>query len=264
MKKILLFFILIVCLLAVSCVFAQEAASGSVGRIGIISAMDTEIDLLLSFADIEYEDEVGGIIFHIGTLCGKNVVIVRAGIGKVLAAAGTAALLNRYDISSLIFTGVAGGVGDATKVLDMVIATDLVQHDYGMISGEDFVWSPPNDNTTGGFYPCDGSLVDLAYSAAVETVGEDRVFKGTIATGDQFVASSSYVKLLQEKFDAIACEMEGASVAAVCVQYNVPFVVIRTMSDKADGAAHETYENWVDIASDNSCSIVMKMLEEMN
>ena len=119
MKKILSFIVIVVCLLSVNSAFAQETGSGSVGRIGIISAMDTEIDLLLSYADIEYEDEVGGIIFHIGTLCGKNVVIVRAGIGKVLAAAGTAALLNRYDISFLIFTGVTGGVGDATKVLDI-------------------------------------------------------------------------------------------------------------------------------------------------
>ena len=83
MKKILSFFVIVVCLLSVNSAFAQETGSGSVSRIGIISAMDTEIDLLLSYADIEYEDEVGGIIFHIGTLCGKNVVIVRAGIGKV-------------------------------------------------------------------------------------------------------------------------------------------------------------------------------------
>ena len=264
MKKLGMLLFVLICIFTCSCASAQETGSVSGSRIGIISAMDTEIDLLLTHAEIEYEDHVGGIVFHVGTLCGKDVVIVRAGVGKVLAAAGTAALFNRYDISSLIFTGVAGGVGDETKVLDMVIATDLVQHDYGMINNEGFVWSPTHDNTTGGYYSTDESLVELAYNAAVETIGEAKVFKGTIATGDQFVASASYVKELQEKFDAIACEMEGASVAAVCGQYNVPFVVLRVMSDKADGEAHETYANWVDNAADRSCTVVEKMLEEMN
>lgn len=257
-----MFLVVIVCLLCVNCVFAQESGSEPTGRIGIISAMDTEIDLLLLNADIDHEDQVGGIVFHVGKLCGKDVVIVKAGIGKVLSAAGTAALFNRYDISSLIFTGVAGGVGAATKVLDMVIATDLVQHDFGRITDEGFVWSSPYD-TASGYYACDETLVDLAYNAAVDTLGEDKVHKGTIATGDQFVASASYVKELQDKFDAIACEMEGASVASVCAIYNVPFVVLRAMSDKADGVAHETYEDFVDTAADHSCTIVMKMLEAM-
>jgi adenosylhomocysteine nucleosidase len=266
-KKIGLFLVLLACLLAVSSVFAQVTDTGPKSRIGIMSAMDTEIDLLLANADIEYDDQVGGMVFHVGKLCGKDVVIVRAGIGKVLAAAGTAALFNRYDISSLIFTGVAGGLIDETNVLDMVIATDLVQHDFGTISDgineRKFDWSSTHDNTNGGFYPCDSSLVDLAYNAAAETIGADRVFKGTISTGDQFVASAFYVKELREKFDAIATEMEGAAVAAVCSQYDVPFVVLRSMSDKADGVARETYENFVDIAADNSCTVVMKMLENM-
>ena len=264
MKKSFLLLAALICLFVFQSTFAQESTAATVSRIGIVSAMDTEIDLILTNADIEYEDRVGGIVFNVGTLCGKNVVIVRAGIGKVLAAAGTAALFNRYNISSLIFTGVAGGVGDATKVLDMVIATDLVQHDYGTIQNDEgFVWTPTHDNPNGGYYSCDESLVNLAFDAAVGTVGADHVFKGTIASGDQFVASAAYVKTLQEKFDALACEMEGASVAAVCAQYSVPFVVIRSMSDKADGAAHETYDNFVDMAADHSCTIVMKMLENM-
>ena len=264
MRKSTLLLVVLTCLFAVSCAFAQETSSESVSRIGIIAAMDTEIDLLLTEADIEYQDSVGGIVFHVGTLCGKDVVIVKGGIGKVLAAAGTAAMFNRYDISSLIFTGVAGGVGDETKVLDIVIAADLVQHDFGYITDEGFQWTNTHDNNNGGYYTCDESLVGLAYNAAVETIGAEHVFKGTIATGDQFVASASYVKTLQDKYNALACEMEGASVAAVCMQYQVPFVIIRSMSDKADGAAQETFENFADIAADHSCSVVMKMLKEMN
>lgn len=262
MKKVWLFLVVIVCLVSVNFVFGQDVSPEPVSQVGIIAAMDTEIDLLLLNADIDHEDQVGGIVFHVGTLRGKDVVIVKAGVGKVLSAAGTAALFNRYNISSLIFTGVAGGVGDETKVLDMVIATDLVQHDYGRIDDAGFVWSAPY-NSASGYFPCDEALVDLAYNAAVDTLGAEKVHKGTIATGDQFVASASYVKELQDKFDAIACEMEGASVASVCSMYNVPFVVLRVMSDKADGVADETYADFVDTAADNSCTIVMKMLEVM-
>ena len=111
--------------------------------------------------------------------------------------------------------------------------------------------------------PTDPELVELAYEAAVKVLGEGHVFKGTIATGDQFVASEEYVQKLQHDFDAIACEMEGASIAAVCTQYSVPFVVIRAMSDKADGNAHETIDNMGDLAADNSSRIVMQMLDTM-
>jgi len=152
-------------------------------------------------------------------------------------------------------------------VLDQIVATRLVQHDYGIITNEGFVWSSGVDGEEQGekeFYYCDSGLVDLAYDAAVQVLGEDRVFKGTVATGDQFISSEEYVKKLQQDFDAIACEMEGASVAAVCTQYKIPFVVIRAMSDKADGNAHESFDNMSDLAAENSNKIVIRMIDNMN
>ena len=95
-------------------------------RIGIISAMHNEVDLLLQETDIDHTDSIGGMDFNVGFLCGKPVVIARAGVGKILSAAGAAAMLNNYNISELIFTGIAGGVGDETKVLDVVVTTRLV------------------------------------------------------------------------------------------------------------------------------------------
>ena len=172
-------------------------------------------------------------------------------------------MLNRYDISKVLFTGVAGGVGDETSVLDVVVATKLVQHDYGQITNDGFEWSEGYDGEE-GYYPCDEGLVDLACDAAADVVGGDHVFRGVIASGDQFIASEEYVKKLQENYNALACEMEGASIALVCERYGVPFVVIRTMSDKADGLAHETYENMADIAAENSCKIVLEMLKEID
>ena len=269
MKKriisVLLTGLIVIAAAGIEPVCAQETEAGNVlteddsRPVGIISAMNNEIDLLLKNANIDHIDQIGGMDFNIGELCGRDVVIVKAGVGKVRAASGAATLLNTYDLSNVIFTGIAGGVGDETKVLDVVVATDLVQHDYGQITNDGFEWNSESGGED-GYYPCDQNLVNLAYESAVSVVGEDHVFRGTIATGDQFIASEDYVKLLQNDFDAMACEMEGAAVADVCTQYQVPFVVIRTMSDKADGEAHEIYKDFQDQAADNSCQIVMDML----
>ena len=235
--------------------------------IGIISAMDNEIEKLLAETDIERVDSYGDEKYYVGTLRGKPVIITKSGIGKVRASSGATVLLNKYDISSVIFTGIAGGVADETKVLDEVVATALVEHDYGILSDDGFIWrsgDPGFGNQTGEYYYCDKDLVELAYSAAVETVGKEHVFKGTIASGDQFVASSEYVLKLQNDYNAYACEMEGAAVAVVCIKYKKPFVVIRALSDKADGNAHESYENFGDIAGDNSSRIVLKILENLS
>lgn len=231
--------------------------------IGIISAMDNEIALLLKHAEIDHVDHLGNMDFHVGTLCGKNVVIVKAGVGKVRAAAGTATLLDTYKLSKVFFTGIAGGVGDDTDVLDVVVATDLVQHDYGEMTNDGFEWAKGYGGRD-GYYSCDPDLVSLAYDSAVDVAGSENVFKGTIATGDQFIASENYVNILQDNFHAIACEMEGAAIAVVCSDYEMPFVVLRVMSDKADGLAHDTFENMADLAADRSSSIIMRMLENMD
>ena len=238
---------------------AEETAVQE-SMIGIISAMQNEVDLLLSKAEIDRVDTVGGVAFNVGRLCGHPVVIAKAGVGKVLAASGVTAMLNRYPVSSVIFTGVAGGVRDETNVMDMVIGTKLIQHDFGQHTADGFEWLP-GTNGEADYCDCDPELVRLAYDAAVSERGEDHVFKGAIASGDQFIASEAYVQRLQENFDALACEMEGAAIAAVCKNYGIPFVVIRCMSDKADGKAHETYENLVEDAANQSCRVVLRMLE---
>ena len=234
--------------------------------IGIISAMDNEIDLLLKEAVIDHVDTVADVKYHVGTLRGQPVVITRSGIGKIRASSGVTTMLIKYPISKVIFTGIAGGVADEPQVLDEVIATKLIEHDYGILSNDGFQWrsgDPGFGNEAGVYYNCDTQLVQLAYDSAIEIMGEDHVFKGTVATGDQFIANSEYVKKLQNDYNAYACEMEGAAAAVVCMKYNIPFVVIRALSDKADGNAHESYENFGDIAADNSSKIVLKMLDKI-
>ena len=251
----------IIMLMAIAALF-PAAASGN-GPVGIITAMSNELSLLLENAEIEKTETIGGVEYNIGALNGQDVVLAKAGIGKILAAAGAATLINEFDVSSIIFTGIAGGVGDETEVMDIVVSTDLVVHDYGDITNEGFVWDAVSGAAEDGRIPADPELSELAYTAAVSVVGEDSAFKGNIATGDQFVASEEYVETLQNRFDSLACEMEGAAVGLVAYQYDVPFVVIRCMSDKADGLAHETYDGFGDQAADNSARIVMEMLSNM-
>lgn len=155
MKKRL---ILILCLglfLLSGCVKKQSEKE----YIGILSAMDNEVRLLLSETEVDHVDTLGGVEYHVGTLSGKDVVIARAGVGKVLAASGAAAMLDKYPISALIFTGIAGGVGEETAVLDIVIGDELVQHDFGNMTNDGFQWTPPFNSGGSGFYECDERLI---------------------------------------------------------------------------------------------------------
>ena len=232
----------------------------------IVSAMDNEIEILLKEADIERVETIADTKYHIGTLREQPVIITKSGIGKVRAASCVTAMFNKFRIARVIFTGIAGGTRDDEQVLDQVIATRLLQHDYGTFTNDGFVWNSgdPGAGYNGGeYYYCDKRLTALAYKAAVEVVGKEHVFKGTIATGDQFIASELYVNELDKTYDAFACEMEGASVAVVCEQYKIPYTVIRALSDKADGKAHDSYADFGDKAAANSSRIVLKMLEDI-
>ena len=262
-KKLTVLICLCIIISALLCGCVTES-KGSTEYIGIISAMDNEIDLLLKEAVIDHVDTVADVKYHVGSLRGQPVVITRSGIGKIRAASGITTMLNKYSISKVIFTGIAGGVADEPQVLDEIIATRLVEHDYGTLSNDGFKWrsgDPGFGNEEGLYYYCDPQLVQIAYDAAVEAVGMEHVFKGTIATGDQFIANSEYVQKLRNDYDAYACEMEGAAAAVVCIQHKTPFVVIRSLSDKADGNAHESYENFGNIAADHSSMIVLSMLD---
>ena len=259
--------LLLICVMLSLCVFGCASKSEEPTEyIGIISAMDYETDLLLEAAEIDRVDTIADVEYHVGTLRGQPVVITRAGVGKIRSASGVTAMLTKYPISKVIFPGIAGGVADETHVLDEVIATRLVEHDYGILSNDGFEWrsgDPGTGGEPGVYYDCDPELVQLAFDAAASVVGEKHVFKGTIATGDQFIANSEYVEKLRTDYDAYACEMEGAAVAVVCIKYETPFVVIRALSDKADGKAHDNYENFGDVAADNSSRIVIKMLDSI-
>ena len=232
--------------------------------VGIVSAMNNEIALLLQETSIEKTETIAGVTYHAGTLKGKNVVICPSGIGKIRAASGVTTLLNRYHITKTIFTGIAGGVRDEESVLDEVVATRVCQHDYGRLDNEGFTWEggdPGTGGEPGEYYACDPTLVSKAYDAAVAVLGKEHVWKGTIACGDQFVASEAYVDYLEKEHDAYACDMESAAIAVVCQSHGVPFAILRALSDKADGHARETYQDFGDVAAENSNRILLNMLD---
>ncbi|WP_300329806.1 5'-methylthioadenosine/adenosylhomocysteine nucleosidase [Fusobacterium sp.] len=231
-------------------------------KIGIIGAMDSEIDLLKkSMTDITSK-KIGKITFYQGKLQNKDVVLFRTGIGKVNSAVGTDIAIREYGVNKIIFTGIAGAVDHSLNVLDLVISDKLAQHDFdltafgcplGLIDEEE---SP--------FFYADKDLVEVAKKSAVKVLGEDKVHIGTVISGDQFIADKEKVVNLGKTFEAKAVEMEGASVAQVAgSMYKVPFVVLRTISDKADGSAHMSYEDLKPVASDHSAKIVLEMLNNL-
>ena len=231
--------------------------------IGILTALDIELDLLMASAEKIRTSTIGGVDYHHARLSSVEVVLARAGAHGMLPSATTSILIHEFDVSGIIFTGIAGGVADQTQVLDVVISTDFIIHDCGTQKNDGFVWKPDCGVNEDGSIPADTKLRKVASSAARQVVGEAHVFEGRIASGAAFVASQHYVDFLRDRFNAYAVESEGGPVARIAYEFGVPVIAIRTLSDKADGRAHESYSNFARDAADNSARVVLTMLKNM-
>ncbi|MDO4264672.1 MAG: 5'-methylthioadenosine/adenosylhomocysteine nucleosidase [Deinococcus sp.] len=225
--------------------------------IAIIGAMDEEIGLLRDLLQERTEETVLGVTLYQGLLEGVPVLLTQGGIGKVNAAKTATVLLLR-GASSVIFTGVAGGVHPAMKVGDLVVSTDLIQHDVdvtplgydlGTLPGEPASWA------------ADMHLRDLALTVA-GTLSAVQVYEGRIASGDQFVASAEGSARLHE-LGAHCAEMEGAAVAQVCASAGVPFVVIRAISDTADHDAKVDYRSFFPQVAQHAGAVVRGMVRRL-
>ncbi|QGU95126.1 5'-methylthioadenosine/adenosylhomocysteine nucleosidase [Clostridium bovifaecis] len=228
--------------------------------IGIIGAMDEEVEILLKNIELTKKDKKANMEFNIGELWGKSVVVVRSGIGKVNAAVCTQILIDDYKVNKVINVGVAGGIGKEILPGDVVIGENLVQHDVDTSVFGDKLGQIPRLEAYD--FKCDSTLVKLAKEAC-DNSSEHKSFIGRIVSGDQFIASVEKIKWLNEEFDAIACEMEGASIAQVCYLNSVPFVIIRSISDNANNGAHIDYEKFIPIGVKNSTNILKNMLQAM-
>lgn len=225
--------------------------------IGIIGAMDEELEILLKEMKLEETKVKANMRFNLGKLYDKNLVVVRSGIGKVNAAVCTQILIDDFGVDKVINVGIAGGIGKDVYPGDVVVANNLVQHDMDTTAFGDEIGQIPRLDAYD--FKCDKELVDKA-KVACDNIKEHKSFIGRIVTGDQFVCDTERIKWLNEKFEALACEMEGGSIAQVCYLNNIPFVVIRSISDNANNGAHMDYEKFAPIAIKNSTEILKSMI----
>ncbi|WP_026690687.1 5'-methylthioadenosine/adenosylhomocysteine nucleosidase [Alteribacter aurantiacus] len=230
-------------------------------RIGIIGAMKEEIDYFLKEGTSFTEEKKAHLTLYKGSWHGHQVVITRCGVGKVNAAITTQLLIDIYHVEAIIFTGVAGALDPELEVGDLVVSTSCIEHDLdasalGFERGE----VPMFEYSS--VFSADEGLVSLAYDAAI-SLNEGYVKKGVVLSGDQFIADPEKVVELRERFDGTCVEMEGASVAHGAMVNQTPFVILRSISDKANGEAAGSFETFVEQSAVRSSKIVESMLSRM-
>ncbi|WP_291635713.1 5'-methylthioadenosine/adenosylhomocysteine nucleosidase [Clostridium sp.] len=227
-------------------------------NIGIIGAMKEEVAFLIRDMQFERKEIKANMEFSVGIIHKKNVVIVTSGIGKVNAAVCAQILIDDFNVDCIINVGIAGGTVDNIYPGDIVIGDNLVQHDMDTSAFGDKLGQIPNMDTFE--FKCDNKLIEYAMEACKDIKGHNH-FTGRIVSGDQFIADASKIKWLNSEFECLACEMEGASIAQVCYLNEIPFIVIRSISDNANNGAHMDYEKFKDIAVENSTNILNDMLK---
>lgn len=229
--------------------------------IGIIGAMEEEVQALIEAMDVQETAEHASMIFHRGTLCGQEAVVVRSGIGKVNAAVCAQVLIDRFSVNALIHTGIAGSLDAAINIGDMVISTDAVHHDMDATLFGDPVGQVPRMDTFA--FPADPELVQAAAEANRRVNPGIHTFTGRVASGDQFIGSAAAKERIVEQFHALCTEMEGAAVAHTAYLNKVSYVIIRAISDKADNSATMDYPEFEKQAIAHSVRLVKEMLASL-
>ena len=228
--------------------------------IGIIGAKDSEVDSLFTRMSSKEKININHLIFYKGKLYDKDVVIVKCGIGKVNAALCTQLLILNFKVSKIINTGIAGATGEGLSIYDFVVSTEAVYHDFDVqFFGYKLGQVPGMPET----FKADSTLLNTAVSAFEKTdfSKQLKIVKGRIASGDQFVSGNEKKNFIISNFHPQCVEMEGCAVAQTCYANNVPFVIIRCMSDTADDSVKETYSE--ETASHLSSTILMEVIKEM-
>lgn len=251
-------------------IFATPAFSQK-KKIGIIGAMPEEIKLVLDSLKERKDTLIKGQVFYSGKLKNKEVVVVESGVGKANAAFSTTLLLSFFDISRVIFTGVAGGLNPRHFPGDIIIGTSVFHHDYGQILPEGLVLRKTrnvlNKIQNPLDFKCDSVLIAKATQAGVGLVLQKvekrtpSIYAGKIATGDVFVSDKKKAEWLFNVTGSSAAEMEGAVVGQLCYQLDVPFLIIRSLSDNANNEATVDFNTFKVIASQNSALLLLRILE---
>ena len=260
-----------------SIVRAPGQGGGAARPTAVLGAFGDEVALLEAKVESPVERRVRGLRFVVGKLGGRHVVVAQTGVGKVNAAITATLLIEHFNPREVIFSGIAGGISAAVLPGDIIIAEKTVQHDLGTLGPNGMKnWgarNPANGKRNPVFFPAAPGLVALAERSAgrvrLDTIATSqgertpKIVKGTVATGDVFVAAGEPKAQLRSRLGADAVEMEGAAVAQVCWQLGVPCLVVRSMSDLADSNASKDYKRFYKIAARNSATLVAHMVREL-
>ena len=229
-------------------------------KLGIIGAMQVEVEILLGAMENKEEKLVAGSTFYTGTLEGLDAVVVQCGVGKVNAAICAQILCDCFGVTHLVNTGIAGSLCADLDIGDLVVSRDAMYHDFDCVHfGYPYGQVPGMDTVT---FAADETMIAYALKAA-EAVNPGHVKTGRIASGDQFVA----VKELKEKIIAntrgLCTEMEGAAIAQTACRNAVPFVILRAISDKADDSAEMDYPTFERIAAHRCAEVTRNMAKQL-
>lgn len=228
-------------------------------QIGIISAMEVELEKIKAAMKVEREEKISGVSFVLGSFEGKKTVAAVCGVGKVFAAICTEAMILNYKPEIIINSGVAGGLSDTLSICDAVVAESAVEYDMdtsplgdpvGMLSGINII-----------NIPCDKTVANELICAAERC--NIHTEYGTVASGDKFVASDKERKYIKDGFLALACEMEGAAVAHVCYVNGVKCAVLRTISDGGNDAANMDFPTFAKKAADQTFVILKEFAGDL-
>jgi len=231
--------------------------------IGIIGALSIEVEGLLGIMKTDDIKTTGGMVFYTGEIAGKQAVVARCGVGKVNAAMCAQAMIVNFPVTAVINLGAAGAIDDVLNIGDVVVATDLVHHD---VNGGSFGYDPGHVPGMDSLpFPVDERIAKSAIAAYSAVFADGaRVHHGRIATGDQFIEDIDVKKFILDEFGALCVEMEGAAIAQVCYLNKIPFAAIRAISDKADGSAQATFEEFIAQAAQNSAKVVVEMMGDIS
>ncbi|WP_302047216.1 5'-methylthioadenosine/adenosylhomocysteine nucleosidase [Ligilactobacillus agilis] len=225
-------------------------------KYGIICAMEEEIKALRAQLTNANEENIANMIFYSGQINDHEVVLVRAGIGKVQAGVTTAFLIENFKVDAVINSGSAGGIGAGLAVGDLVLSTGAAYHDA---SATVFGYKPGQLPQQPQIFEADQKLLQ-AVSEAASQAGL-QVKPGLIVTGDQFVSSQAQIAAIKKIYpQALCCEMEGAAVAQVAYQFNKPFLIVRAMSDVGDEDAGQSFDEFIIDAGKRSAQMILNLL----
>lgn len=229
--------------------------------VGIIGAMEVEVSKLKEMLQDTETKNKAGMTFVSGSLNGKPVVVVRSGIGKVNASICTQILADEYKVNYIINTGVAGSLHNEINIGDIVLSKDALQHDMDATGFGYAVGVIPQMEKS--IFEADERLIQIAEKCIKEDITDINAFVGRVVSGDQFISDKGKKKWIVNNFQGYCTEMEGAAIAQAAYLNNIPFLIIRAISDKADDSATEDYPTFEAKAAQHCVKLLCEMVKEI-